>query len=357
MFDRMEKFNILSNRTSKRYRLYSALPYNYVPVTLEIHPTNKCNSSCKFCAFSNLNSLYSKELSQKRFINLMDEIVKLNVKSVVFAGGGEPALYPLICDGIDYLVLNGVDVGITTNGLFMNNKISNSLRKCSWVRFSLLTSNESDYEILTGNPQNYFKKICDNIKFFTSSFDKKTSCIPSASYMTGVKFDSIDRLYDFILLSKSLNLSQIFIKPIVSKFRKPSSSKNSFYIDSKEKIIEFANSNCIVTNLNKFLSQEQSTFMRKSVGESCSVIDKNLIGLITANGDYYPCLRQYVKYGISYGNIEDFSLKKLINSGKRKEIQNKECDFCRHWSLRSEIYKFEKTNKIEKCCDPHYNFL
>lgn len=352
------KYDMLINRTSKRKRIYSHLPLNNtsVPITLEIFPTNKCNTNCSFCAFSKFKN--KEELPFEIFNNLIDEIIKLHIKSVSFAGGGEPLIYPHINKIIEKLINNNIDVGIITNGLYMPDKLVNVIKDCSWIRFSLLSSNRKDFTRLTGTSPENFEKICNNIKKITK-VSKNTKLYVSASYMSVANDDSLDKIYSFIKLASELDLDQIFIKKLV-KYIGETPNTAEFYNKHKKDIDELSKEYGIVTNINKLISSETSKYKSRMIFENCDIIDNNILGLIDACGNYYPCMYQYANKGISYGNLHNISLIECLKNKDHlfnRIIESSSCDFCRHWSLRDEINKYKTSGIIEVCNDSHKNFI
>ena len=66
------------------------------------------------------------------------EMAECGVKSVMFAGDGEPLMHRNICEFVSYAKHQGLDVAIATNGvLFDREKLEKILPSLSWVRFSV----------------------------------------------------------------------------------------------------------------------------------------------------------------------------------------------------------------------------
>lgn len=354
----MDKYLNIANRTSKRYRIYSHMPRenSMYPITLEIFPTNNCNTNCKFCAFAEIkNREYIPfEVLDKFITDLKDS----TIKSVVFSGGGEPLIYPEIASCINKLVANNIDVGVITNGLYLPNYVLNSLTLCKWVRFSLLQPNAKQFSEITGTSLNNHRIICNNIHKFTAHSKNISTLYVSASYMTNTGFDTLELLYDFLYLAHKLNIDQIFLKRLVNNFML-NEEVSKIYSENIEQISKLAERLKIVTNIKKYISIDNNKYKRREAREPCDILRMNLIGLIDAKGNYYPCLYQYVNSGYKYGNIKENNLEEILNNRWEfiKEIEKKPCEFCRHWSLRSEIAQYKKSKEIKECSDPHFNFI
>ena len=356
----MGNFADLRCRTSKRYRIYKHLKYNKEfesPITLEIFPTNKCNTSCSFCAFQFIKN--AEEIPQDRFQLLIEDIIKMKIKAVVFSGGGEPLIYPNIHKYIYQLTSNGVDVGIITNGLFLNNDILAALKKCKWIRVSLLASNSENFAKITGTPAKNFHIICSNIDKITKLSKNCGDLTVGATYMMPKEGYSKKDLFDFIDLSSELYLEQVFVTRQVQNFRPDKNEK--ILCSNIEEIINYADSKKVVTNLQKFVSNESSIYSSRNKYTPCNLIRCNALALISANGFCYPCLYQYVNKGTMYGDINFERLEKILSfSNRRNGINNIEttsCSFCRHWAVRQEIEQYKQTAVSKQCNDPHYNFI
>ncbi len=128
------------------------------PIYVEIGPINFCNHKCVFCA---LDFLENKKVSIKKEVlsSALEDMTNHGVKSVMFAGEGEPLLHRDIGFFTQDAKKYGLDVSITTNSvLFTQEKREQCLPNLKWIRFS----------IDSGSPENYSKihgiKISD-IKF------------------------------------------------------------------------------------------------------------------------------------------------------------------------------------------------
>src|SRR3989338_8010506 len=62
------------------------------PIYVEIGPINSCNHKCVFCALDYLKSRGSAISKDVLIANLKD-MAEFGVKSIMFAGEGEPLLY------------------------------------------------------------------------------------------------------------------------------------------------------------------------------------------------------------------------------------------------------------------------
>ena len=95
---------------------------NIFPIYMEISPTSACNHRCVFCALDFVG--YKKHyLKTHRLKDIVSELGELGIKSIMYAGEGEPFLHRDLANIVMHTKASGIDVGITTNGVMMNSTI------------------------------------------------------------------------------------------------------------------------------------------------------------------------------------------------------------------------------------------
>lgn len=107
------------------------------PVYVEISPVSFCNHNCIFCGLDFAHGeklLLDADMLGRR----LEEMGRLGVRSIMFAGEGEPLLHkdlPLLAATAKNA---GIDVSITTNGSAGHAELwEKLLPSLSWIRFSM----------------------------------------------------------------------------------------------------------------------------------------------------------------------------------------------------------------------------
>ena len=105
------------------------------PYHIQLYPTNLCNLNCSFCSCANRNK--TDVLPYSEIKSIVRTAKSLGCRAVTISGGGEPSLHPEINEIIKFISKNGMRVGLTTNGISLDN-IANSIlnNHVTWLRIS-----------------------------------------------------------------------------------------------------------------------------------------------------------------------------------------------------------------------------
>ena len=89
------------------------------PLVVEFDTTETCMMACPGCISEDLVN-HHNSFSNKRLLELAEEMTNAGVKAVVLIGGGEPLAHPAVGDFMNYLGTHDVHIGITTNGVLID---------------------------------------------------------------------------------------------------------------------------------------------------------------------------------------------------------------------------------------------
>ena len=104
------------------------------PLYVEISPIGACNHRCTFCAVDYIG--YNPvRLSLKVIERALMEMGRQGVKSVMFAGEGEPMLHTDIDRMVIAASAAGIDTAMTTNASILSDEfVENALPLMSWIK-------------------------------------------------------------------------------------------------------------------------------------------------------------------------------------------------------------------------------
>lgn len=108
-----------------------------VPVTLELHLTNRCNQMCSYCTQRHSTTdLFDAA-------GIIRQAEELGVRGITLSGGGEPMMGPM-----SEVMCSEMPMGLITNGSVA--AAPGFWRRFSWVRFSVDSCDGATYKAIRG---------------------------------------------------------------------------------------------------------------------------------------------------------------------------------------------------------------
>ncbi|MBL1275501.1 MAG: radical SAM protein [Ectothiorhodospiraceae bacterium] len=134
------------------------------PLYVEFSPVGACNHRCKFCAVDYIG-YQSKRLDLAVISPRLREMGRLGVKSIMFAGEGEPLLHKQLPEMIEICTESGIDTAITTNATVVSEKfIDRALPHLSWIKASVNAGSAETYADIHQTNASDFAKAITNLK-------------------------------------------------------------------------------------------------------------------------------------------------------------------------------------------------
>lgn len=151
---------------------------NIYPIYMEISPSGACNHRCLYCGldFMGYKPNYLKtDILKER----LSELGTLGLKSIMYAGEGEPFLHPDIVSIIEYTKESGIDVALTTNGVLLRKeKVEKILMNTEWIKVSINGGTRETYAKVHQSKPDDFDKVIENLSFVAKiKNDKDYKCV------------------------------------------------------------------------------------------------------------------------------------------------------------------------------------
>ncbi|MBX4189861.1 radical SAM protein [Candidatus Parcubacteria bacterium] len=128
-------------------------PFSVPPIYIEVSPIGSCNHRCTFCA-KDVMGYPDRSLSILQLTSFIRELAALRdkdphglgVKSLMFAGEGEPTLHRELSSVINMAARSGIETALTTNATGLTRTFCfKSLKYLSWIKASINAGTKEGY--------------------------------------------------------------------------------------------------------------------------------------------------------------------------------------------------------------------
>lgn len=326
------------------------------PIYVEIGPSGACNHRCIFCALDYLE--YPKRfIDKKALMNFLSEAVRRGVKSVMYAGEGEPLLHKNIAELINYTRKIGIDVALTTNGVLFNEKLAKKcLGSLDWIRVSLDAGSSRTYAKIHRCPEQNFEKVLKNLSYAVElKKKKKYNCT------VGVQFLLIpENCQETTLLAgllQKVGVDYLIIKPYsqhpMSRHRIDKAFHYEDYLFLEEELQKFSTENFKVI----FRSHTMKKLKDRKPYRHC--LGLPFWAYVDSAGNVWACSAYLGNTAFLYGNLYQNSFQEIWTGKQRQKVLKtaeqtldiKQCrEVCRLDEINSYLWELKHPSA-------HVNFI
>ncbi len=328
------------------------------PIYVEISPYGGCNHRCTFCALDYMG-YENIGLEFDTLKSTITNMAEKGVKSVMFAGEGEPLLFKDLDLIVEHCKQVGIDSSLTTNFVPLNkNNIQKCIENCSWIKVSLNAGSAKTYAQVHQTKEVDFHRVMDNLKY-ALEYRKKNNLACTVGVQMLLLPENKDEAKVLASKCKDLGADYLVIKPysqhLSSDTHKYENIDYSQMMDIEEELVGFNDENFNVVfranTIKKHIQKRQSY-------DKCYATPF-FWGYIAADGKVFGCSAYLGKDEFCYGNIYDNSFEEIWESDKRKQSYNyvkndldiKNCRLnCRMDEVNRYLWDLKNPN-------PHVNFI
>ena len=291
------------------------------PIYVEISPYGGCNHRCTFCALDYMGY----ENIGLEFNVLKDTLTNMaehGVKSVMFAGEGEPLLFKDLDLIVEHCSRVGIDTSLTTNFVPLNKKnIERCIENCSWIKVSLNAGTAKSYAEIHRTKEIDFERVMSNLKY-ALEYRKINNLKCTVGVQMLLLPENKNEAKILAQTCKEIGVDYLVIKP----YSQHLSSETHKYEDIDYSTMLHLEDELNAISDEKFSVVFRANTMKKYVEKkqpySICHATPFFWGYIAADGKVFGCSAYLGKEEFCYGNIYDNSFSEIWESDKRKQSYN-----------------------------------
>ncbi|MBT5400197.1 radical SAM protein [bacterium] len=307
--NRVSKWLSANDNWSKIQKIY--------PIYVEIAPIGACNHRCTFCS---VDYLGYETISQDKdlLILRLKEMAEKGVKSIMFAGEGEPALWKPLPEVMERASKFGIDMAMTTNMVpFTSKNTEQFVANSSWIKVSINAGTEEGYADIHKTKSSDFNLVLKNIERAVNiKKNKGYKCTLGAQMV--LLPENKDQVVRLAKILKNIGIDYLVVKPYTQ----------SLYGISKKYIdLKYDDMMHLENNLNKIKSSSFDIIFRghtmQKLNEERQPYDKCnatpvFWSYIMADGSVYSCGAFLGNKDFLLGNINKTSFSNIWEGKERK---------------------------------------
>lgn len=290
------------------------------PLYMEISPVGSCNHRCIFCAYDYIG-YPNRKLETARTLELIDELAEGGLRSILFAGEGEPLLHPDLHRFVKRAKESGIDVGMFTNGqLLTPPQAEKLLPYLTFIRFSFNAGTRENYAHIHTVQPDVFDKVVFNIRS-AAEFKQKNSLHVDIGAQFVLLPENLPSVINAATTLRDAGADYLAIKPFVKQ------NELQGYHMSKQLPEDILND--ILTELESFSTDNFAVLARKNAfvqygkRSYSNCYGTSFITVLNSAGIISSCLPYWEKEEFSFGSIYEKSFQDIWKGEERRAIVEK----------------------------------
>ncbi len=287
------------------------------PLYAEISPTGACNHRCTFCALDYME-YQPRYLDADLLAERLKELGQLGLKSVMFAGEGEPFLHPQLAQMVGAAKTAGIDVALTSNGVLMDEERARwILPQLSWIKVSINAGRAATYSAIHRTKESDFAKVIENFRRAVKlRTENNWDC--TIGFQMLLLPENRDEAADLAAIGREIGIDYLVIKPYSQHLH----SQTEQYRDTDYSDIEDLQQQLAGYSNDRFKVLVRAGTMAKLKAENpayprCLALP--FWSYIDAGGGVWGCSAHLGDERFLYGNINQQSFAQIWSGEARQK--------------------------------------
>lgn len=287
------------------------------PVYMEISPMGACNHRCTFCAVDYIG-YKTVSLDADLMRERLAELGRLGVRSVMFAGEGEPLLHKRINELIVSAKQSGIDVSLTTNASLMpKNFCDEALPHVSWLKASVNAGTAETYSKIHRTKPEMFDKVVDNLTVMATAKRERGLDVVLGAQILLLPENSGEIRMLAEMCRDRIGLDYLVVKPY---------SQHKFSLTHEYEDLEYSSFLELEESLKDLCTERFNVVFRSNTMRKYTSNDRYprcysvpfLWGYIMSDGTVSGCSAYLLDKRFEYGNVNEQTFEQIWHGDKRK---------------------------------------
>ena len=331
------------------------------PLYVEISPVGACNHRCTFCAVDYIG-YKPVRLPVEVIERALTEMGRQGVKSVMFAGEGEPMLHPEIDRMVMAASAAGIDTAMTTNASILSDAfIEGALPLMSWIKASVNAGTSETYSRIHQTKEREFERVQANLKRMVEARRQGGySCVLGAQIL--LLPENAAEVETLALICRDeIGLDYLVVKPY---------SQHAFSVTQRYQDVDYRGYTELQSRVAALSTDRFSVVYRENTMKKHDEGDAHRYNrchatpafwaYIMSTGAVYGCSAYLLDPRFEYGNINESSFRDIWEGeSRRKNFRyiREELDIheCRLNCRMDEVNRY--LDKLVKQDVQHINFI
>ncbi|MCE1225271.1 MAG: radical SAM protein [Geobacteraceae bacterium] len=288
------------------------------PLYIEVSPVGSCNHRCVFCAYDYIG-YPNRKLETVRMLELIDELAECGLRSMLFAGEGEPLLHPDIVPFVARAKEKGIDVGLFTNGQLLDAQMAEQLLPLlTFVRFSFNGGGRENYAAVHSVKADVHDKVVNNITKAVELRNSNRWAVDIGSQFVLLP-ENIAFLETATEILKCCGVDYLCIKPFMQRVSQTYQLNNQFQLQEIDATLAKAERR---SDSTFSVLARRNTFQNYGKRSYDHCFGTSFITVLNSAGVISSCLPYWELEDFAYGSIYLHSFREIWNSEKRIKIKD-----------------------------------
>lgn len=331
------------------------------PIYVEIAPVGACNHRCTFCAVDYIG-YKPVRLSLDVVQRALADMGRLGVKSVMFAGEGEPMLHKEIDQMVVAAAAAGIDSSMTTNASVVSDAfVENALPRMSWIKVSINAGTADTYSRIHQTKPSDFDRVVSNLKRLSEKRRAQNGQCTLGAQILLLPENAEEIVTLARLCRDEIGLDYLVVKP----YSQHKSSVTQLYRDVNYRSYFELRDTVLAEETGTFQIVFRENTMKKAVAPTAERYPRCLAtpafwAYVMATGAVYGCSAYLLDDRFDFGNLNEQDFQSIWEGEKRRA----NADLIRHHLDIAECRVNCRMDEVNRYLDrltrgtvPHVNFI